>query len=285
MADGIIATSKVCTKCGISKTLESFSPKRRQCRECAAAWIRAARLRDPERYREYDRRNHERNKGAGSDYEKRRYARRDKAEAQEALRKWKAENPEKQRAIEAARNERIKEQRLTDPEIREKLNKKVRDWAGKKRKTDADFREKKNAASRKWHQENKDRQNAYKRKLNAERRKNDVPFKIKSALYSRLYVALKGGRSSSAVRMLGCSIEHFRLHIEARFQSGMSWANWGRGCGGAQEWHLDHIKPLSGFDLADAAQLAEACHYTNIQPLWASENRSKGPRPWQETPL
>lgn len=285
MADDSIATSKVCTKCGVPKTPDCFSPKRAQCRECAAAWIRAARLRDPERYREYDRRNHERNKGAGSDYEKRRYARLDKVAAQQALREWKALNPDKQRAIEIARNERVKAQRDADPEFKEKLNKKTRDWQANKRRTDPAFREKHIANVRKWHSENKDRQNAYKRKLNAERRKSDVPFKIKSALYSRLRVALKGGRSASAVRMLGCSIEHFRLHIEARFHSGMSWANWGRGCGGAREWHLDHIKPLSGFDLTDSAQLAEACHYTNIQPLWASENRSKGPRPWQETPL
>lgn len=85
--------------------------------------------------------------------------------------------------------------------------------------------------------------------------------------------------------MRGCSVEAFRSHIESQFRDGMTWDNWGRGWGGAREWHLDHIRPLASFDLTDLKQVAEACHYTNIQPLWASENRSKGPRPWQETPL
>ena len=51
----------------------------------------------------------------------------------------------------------------------------------------------------------------------------------------------------------------------------MNWKNYGfRG------WHIDHIKPLSSFDLSDRNQLLEACHYTNLQPLWWYENLSKG---------
>ena len=38
---------------------------------------------------------------------------------------------------------------------------------------------------------------------------------------------------------------------------------------------LDHIKPLAVFDLTDSKQLAEACHYTNMRPLWSSANRSR----------
>lgn len=247
-------------------------------RLAANAAARQSRRANPERTKEWDRRNAATNKAAGSDYQKRRYASRDKAEAQEALRKWKAENPEKQRAIEIARNERIRAQKEADPEFRKKQNKRVRDWQNNKRRTDPAFREKAIAEARRWHAENKDHVNAYKRRVNAERRKNDVPFKIKSALRTRLRVALRGGRSTSAVRDLGCSIEAFRQRIETLFVEGMTWENWGRGCGGAREWHLDHIKPLASFDLTDPAQLAEACHYTNLQPLWASDNRAKGAR-------
>jgi len=60
-------------------------------------------------------------------------------------------------------------------------------------------------------------------------------------------------------------------HIEAQFKSGMTWENWSR-----TGWHLDHIKPLSSFDLSDRAQFLEACHYTNYQPLWAKDNLIKG---------
>ena len=49
----------------------------------------------------------------------------------------------------------------------------------------------------------------------------------------------------------------------------MSWSNHG-------EWHLDHIYPVS---LAkDQNHVIELNHYTNFQPLWASDNLSKGNR-------
>jgi hypothetical protein len=43
-------------------------------------------------------------------------------------------------------------------------------------------------------------------------------------------------------------------------------------------WHIDHIIPVSKFDLNDPQQQAAAFHYTNLQPLWASENRRKSNR-------
>lgn len=55
----------------------------------------------------------------------------------------------------------------------------------------------------------------------------------------------------------------------ASWWPGMSWEN-------RSEWELDHKHPLSRFDLSDPAQRARACHYTNIQPLWRSDNRRKG---------
>lgn len=97
----------------------------------------------------------------------------------------------------------------------------------------------------------------------------DVSFKLKIRLRDRLRRAIKNSqKSGSAVRDLGCSIEKFKLWIEFYWKDGMSWDNYG-------EWHLDHIKPLSKFNLTDRNQLLEACHFTNIQPLWAHENLAK----------
>ena len=62
-------------------------------------------------------------------------------------------------------------------------------------------------------------------------------------------------------------------HIESQFKPGMTWDNWSR-----TGWHLDHIKPLVTFDLTDPEQFRVACHYLNLQPLWAKENLSKGGR-------
>lgn len=99
---------------------------------------------------------------------------------------------------------------------------------------------------------------------------SDENYRIKCQLRSRLYSALRGNsKVGSAVRLLGCSIEEFRLYLESQFQPGWGWNN-------RHEWHIDHIKPLCAFDLTDPAQLADACHYTNLRPLGAHENRSKG---------
>jgi hypothetical protein len=45
-----------------------------------------------------------------------------------------------------------------------------------------------------------------------------------------------------------------------------------------QPLHLDHIRPLKSFDLSDSGQLADACHFSNLQPLCAADNLKKGHR-------
>ncbi len=68
--------------------------------------------------------------------------------------------------------------------------------------------------------------------------------------------------------MIGCSWIDFKIYLESKFTEGMSWDNYGK-------WHIDHIVPLSSFDLSDPVQLEKACHYTNLQPLWAKDNLKK----------
>ena len=96
--------------------------------------------------------------------------------------------------------------------------------------------------------------------------------KIKHSLRSRLIKAIKfGEKGGSAVDDLGCTIKEFRLYVESLFQKGMTWDNWS-----LKGWHMDHIKPLSSFDLTNREELLKAVHYTNLQPLWAKDNLSKG---------
>ena len=130
-----------------------------------------------------------------------------------------------------------------------------------KKARDAEFRKKYDA----------DPKNIERRRIRiAKKVKDDPNFALSRALRRRLYMALRNNaKSGSAVSDLGCSIDFLRQYLEGQFEDGMSWGNHG-------EWHIDHIEPLASFDLTDANQIKEACHYTNLQPLWAEENLMKG---------
>lgn len=239
--------------------------------------IREDRAANPEKYREWDKRNAVKNRGAGSDYEKRRYARRDKDKATEKIRLWRENNPEKVKAAEELRNKRIKERRKSDPEFREYLNKKSREWQRAKRAFDEEFREKRLAHTKAWALRNKEYLRRYYTERSARRRREDIRYRIMNSIRARTRAALKGKHKGASVStLLGANIDQVKDYIEGLFLPGMTWENWGRGWDGAREWHLDHIKPLAFFDLTDPLQLAEACHYTNLQPLWAEDNLAKG---------
>ena len=50
----------------------------------------------------------------------------------------------------------------------------------------------------------------------------------------------------------------------------MTWENWG-----VHGWHIDHIIPIDFYNLQNRDEFLKACHYTNLQPLWAEENLKK----------
>jgi hypothetical protein len=104
------------------------------------------------------------------------------------------------------------------------------------------------------------------------RERTDIQYKLACRLRTRLGDAIRNNqKSGSAVRDLGCSIADLKQYLETKFQYGMTWENYGFG-----GWHIDHIRPLASFDLTDRKQFLEACHYTNLQPLWATDNFKKG---------
>lgn len=106
------------------------------------------------------------------------------------------------------------------------------------------------------------------------RRHSDPNYKLKQTLRRRIRYILnnKGLRVHARTsEMLGCSFNELRLYLESKFLPGMTWSNHG-----IYGWHIDHVKPLASFDLSIPEQLSEACHYTNLQPLWARDNLVKG---------
>jgi len=121
----------------------------------------------------------------------------------------------------------------------------------------------------KRYQENKEHIRNIQKDYESRMRKSNTEWKIKKNLRVRLYCALKNNqKKGSAIKELGCSVEFLKGYLSSMFKDGMTWDNYG-------EWHIDHIKPLSLFDLTDKKQFKIACHYTNLQPLWAEENFKK----------
>jgi len=108
-----------------------------------------------------------------------------------------------------------------------------------------------------------------------ERYSTDPAYVAYQSLRSRMRYAIKSQSSKNSDRtmsLVGCSREHLVSHIESQFAEGMSWAN-------RKEWHIDHIIPVSAFDLTTSEGQQAAFHYTNLRPLWAKDNLAKSARP------
>lgn len=151
-------------------------------------------------------------------------------------------------------------------------SKKWRDNNKKVRKASVAKYEAKNKEKRKEYLKNYRRINrtklaAYKLK----RKQESVQYKIGCYLRTRIYQALQRNRSGSAIKDLGCTLPELKLYLESKWKPGMTWENHS-----PKGWHIDHIIPLSSFDLTSREQFLKACHYSNLQPLWADDNLSKG---------
>jgi hypothetical protein len=124
---------------------------------------------------------------------------------------------------------------------------------------------------REYNKANREKRNARDRKRHAIK-KNDPQYVLARALRSRLNKFVKDkSKVGSSVNDIGCNLEFLKNYLECRFKDGMNWGNYG-----FYGWHIDHILPLDSFDLTDRKQFLIACHYTNLQPLWAGDNLSKG---------
>lgn len=112
---------------------------------------------------------------------------------------------------------------------------------------------------RKWHRE-------YRKRM----REESPRYKLIDTIRTRVSNYLKTNnytKSNRTFDIIGVSPEKLKEHISNQFKDGMSWDNHG-------EWHIDHRIPLSSAN--SESELYELFHYSNLQPLWASENLSKG---------
>ena len=91
----------------------------------------------------------------------------------------------------------------------------------------------------------------------------DINFRLLNICRSRTLKALKGfDKSASTIKLLGCTSDELRQHIESLFKSGMTWENQGKG-----GWDIDHIKACFHFNLADPEQQRACFNWSNLQPM------------------
>ena len=132
-------------------------------------------------------------------------------------------------------------------------------------------KESKNAQSAAWREANKQRMSDLVGAWNKKKRQTDVVFALRSRISCRIRGALTeiGLRKQKVPveQFLGCTAKQFRDHIERQFTSGMGWHN-------MSEWHIDHIIPLATAKTQD--DVIALSHFTNLRPMWACENISKG---------
>jgi len=106
------------------------------------------------------------------------------------------------------------------------------------------------------------------------KKETDLSFRLGCNLRCRIWWALNSQNAKKSIRtkeLIGCPVSFLEKHLEDQFKPGMTWENYG-------EWHIDHIMPCARFDLTDPLQQKICFHFTNLQPLWATENLSKGAR-------
>jgi hypothetical protein len=155
----------------------------------------------------------------------------------------------------------------------EKYKKQYRKYIVYQEKYRKKNREKINQKIREWYYKNKDRVRANQRIYEREGAyRNSLHFKIKDGMRKRILEVLKrdgGKKTQRTMKLVGCTVEELKQHIEKKFKPGMSWKK-------RHLFHIDHIIPCASFDLTKLSQQKKCFHYTNLQPLWAIDNIKKG---------
>lgn len=151
------------------------------------------------------------------------------------------------------------------------------------------YRDKKLQTSKVWYQENKEYRKQYlkeyreknidrirekKRVYEKNKKDSDPIYKLISNFRTAIYQVLKENnvqKNGHYFEVLKYTPEELISHLESNFIDGMTWGNYG-------EWHVDHIKPISSFNIKEIGDDAfmNCWGLDNLQPMWGIENIKKG---------
>lgn len=103
------------------------------------------------------------------------------------------------------------------------------------------------------------------------KKKNDIQYKLLCQQRMYLYKAVTKYsmvKQDRTLKYVGCSLQNLKNWLEFQFDKSMTWESYGK------NWTIDHVLPLSLFDLTKESDQKVAFHWTNLQPL--TDNFSKG---------
>lgn len=139
----------------------------------------------------------------------------------------------------------------------------------KKKLYDQKNKQKKSEYDKKYREKNRLKKNQYIREYRKNRRKYDPIYRLIESVRARMgffYREKDINKNDNTFSIVGLTPEELKNYLTEKFSEGMTWNNYG-------EWHIDHIIPLSSGKSEE--EILKLCHYTNLQPLWASENIKK----------
>lgn len=160
------------------------------------------------------------------------------------------------------------------------------------KKNDPEWRADRNRRHKEYALQNADKikagQRAYYKKLRAEKpeklseyrrtQRQSPKHKAANNLRRRTRDFVKGKDRTRFSELHGCTRERLWAWLESKFRRGMTWENYG------SEWDIDHVIPLAKFDATKPEDRLKVSHYTNLQPLWKSENLAKSDKIIQAQP-
>ena len=158
--------------------------------------------------------------------------------------------------------ESIKEYRLKN---KERIEEQRKEYTLKNKEYTSELR-------RGYYLKNRKQNIKYQIKYHKYKYQTDINFRLLNICRSRTLKALKGfDKSASTIKLLGCTSDELRQHIESLFKSGMTWENQGKG-----GWDIDHIIACANFNLVDPEQQRACFNWSNLQPMEHIENIKKG---------
>lgn len=101
----------------------------------------------------------------------------------------------------------------------------------------------------------------------ANERKRNINYRLKKSLAARLRTVVK--KENHTMIYIGCNIQFLRKWFEYNFTTEMNWDNYGN------YWSIDHVVPVSTFNLTIEEQKMECWNWSNLVPVSISYNSSK----------